>query len=307
MKALCSSDNHKGTRGHLVRKEKLLKNKQMTKNKNNGKAILAGLAMFANAIPASAQERLEIQVTETNGVSRTIEVDRDIEELDFAGSGLTSITLPEGLTSLKDLNLSSNQLTNFALPNGLTNLRELWLFENQLTSLALPEGLTNLEDLRLSGNQLTNFTLPEELTNLKYLLIDGNQLTRLTLPDGLTNLKDLNLSTNQLTSLTLSPDTASHHFWLNLWIEGNPWMRIRWPVGLNISVRFDVGPEHYSISYYDILISRVENGLEIFWDVGVLQTSANIEGPWKDVIASSPLRVNPSLSSEFFRVRSKEQ
>ena len=56
-------------------------------------------------------------------------------------------------------------------------------------------------------------------------------------------------------------------------------------------------------------ITRAGDALEITWAVGVLQTSAGIEGPWKDVNASSPLRIfpRPSLPAEFFRVRSKEQ
>ena len=238
----------------------------MKKNKtNNGKTFWLGLMLIVGAIPATAQEKLEIQITRL-GVPQTIEVDRDIEELDFAGSGLTSIILPEGLTSLKDLNLSGNELTSLTLPNGLTNLEYL--------------------DLRFT------------------------RLTSLILPDGLTNLKYLDLRYNQLRNLFLSPDTASRHERLELFIEDNPWMRIRQLVGMDIEI-FDVGPEHYGVSYYDLpsspKISRVGNGLEISWSNGVLQSAVDVDGPWQDVIASSPLRVTPSLSSEFFRVRSKEQ
>ena len=50
---------------------------------------------------------------------------------------------------------------------------------------------------------------------------------------------------------------------------------------------------------------RLANGLELSWESGVLQKSAGVEGPWEDVRASSPLRVSPSLSSEFFRVRAE--
>ncbi len=304
----------------------------MTRNiiQNNGKVILAGLAMFANAIPTSAQEKLEIQITK-DGVPQTIEVDRDIEELDFAGSGLTSIILPEGLTSLKDLNLSGNELTSFTLPNGLTNLeyldlrftrltslilpdgltnlKELWLF-NRLTSLTLPEGLTNLEYLNL-GNRLTSLTLPEGLTNLEELDLSYNRLTSLTLPKGLTNLKYLDLRYNQLTNLFLSPDTASRHKRLELFIEDNPWMRIRQPVGMDIE--FFVGPDHYGISDYDLpaspKISQVGNGWEISWDDGVLQSAVDVDGPWQDVHLPSPVKLRwlliSSIPAEFFRVRAE--
>ena len=42
-------------------------------------------------------------------------------------------------------------------------------------------------------------------------------------------------------------------------------------------------------------ITRAGDALEITWAVGVLQTSAGIEGPWKDVRASSPLWIFPDL------------
>ena len=285
--------------------------------------------LIAGAIPTTAQEKLEIQITRL-GVPRTIEVDRNIEELNLRSSELTSITLPDGLTNLKRLFLPQNQLTSFTLPDGLTNLEYLDIRHNQLIKFTLPEGLTNLRELDLGGNKLSSLTLPEGLTNLEYLNL-GNRLTSLTLPEGLTNLEELDLSYNRLTSLTLpkgltnlkyldlrynqlrnlflSPDTASRHKRLELFIKDNPWMRIRQLVGLNIE--FLVGPEHYGISDYDLpaspKISQVGNGLEISWTVGVLQTSANIEGPWKDVNASSPLRIfpRPSIPAEFFRVRAE--
>ena len=54
-------------------------------------------------------------------------------------------------------------------------------------------------------------------------------------------------------------------------------------------------------------ITRAGDALEITWTVGVLQTSAGVEGPWKDVRASSPLRIfpRPSIPAEFFRVRAE--
>lgn len=66
----------------------------------NEKAFWLGFMLIPGAIPATAQETVEIQITIRDGVVQTIEVDRDIEELDLRNSGLTSITLPEGLTSL---------------------------------------------------------------------------------------------------------------------------------------------------------------------------------------------------------------
>ena len=322
----------------------------MTKNKNKGKAILAGLALFASAIPTSSQERLEIQVTETNGVSRTIEVDRNILELDLSVSELTSITLPaglmnlralslhnnwltsldlpEGLTNLERLSLGYNQLTNLILPEGLTNLRELYLHQNQLTNFTLSEGLPSLGDLSLNGNQLTNLVLPEGLVNLEHLWLHSNELTSLTLPKGLTILHLLVLNDNQqLTSLTLAEDTAERFagidadktlaYNLGVYCYNVPLKEVILPKRLDGKISFfEIEDDVYNNLEFLFLedlrsprITRAGDALEITWAVGVLQTSASIEGPWKDVRASSPLRIfpRPSLPAEFFRGRSKEQ
>ena len=240
--------------------------------------------------------------------------------LNLAGNQLTSLTLPEeGLLNLTYLNLAGNQLTSLTLPKGLTSLERLHLEQNKLTSLTLPKGLMNLEEMGLSLNQLTSLTLPEGLSSLTYLGLPNNQLTSLTLPKGLSSLEWLNIKNNPLTSLTLPEGLSSLK---TLHLAGNPFMEIRLPVGFKNPIRFDVGHgllerRLYRISYYDplsvapsspkISISRGKNGLEVSWESGVLQKSAGIEGPWKDVNASSPLRIfpRPSLSAEFFRVRAE--
>ena len=358
----------------------------------NEKAFWVGFMLIAGAIPASAQETVEIRYTR-DGVSHTVEVDRNIEqlhlrqtrltsitlpnglanleELDLSGNrftslilpeGLTnleeldlyenelkSLTLPEGLTNLRVLNLSYNQLTNFTLPNDLTNLEDLDLYENELKSLTLPEGLTNLRVLNLSYNQLTNFTLPNDLTNLEDLDLSGNrftsltlpegltslerldlfgskQLTSLTLPEGLKNLEDLKFSWNQqLTSLKLAQDTAERPagidtirglaYNLRIWCYNVPLKKVILPKRLDGKVSFflmedDVYDNLEFLFLEDLRsprITRAGDALEITWRVGVLQTSAGVEGPWKDIRASSPLRIfpRPWLPAEFFRVRAE--
>ena len=326
----------------------------------------------------AAQETVEIRYTK-DGVSHTVEVNRNIRQLVFSRenfqntNGISSITLPNGLTNLRSLNLYNNQLTNFTLPNGLTSLEGLYLGDNQLTSFTLPEGLTNLrwlplfsnqltnftlpnglaslEGLNLRDNQLTSFTLPEGLTNLEYLSLGGNPwltnvtlpndltnleyldifnnpLTSFTLPEGLTSLERLDLGANLwLTSLTLAEDTAKRFSGIdtdrglayNLRVDCSsvPLEKVILPKRLDGKVSFR-GMEDYVYDNLEFLfledldlrspkITRAGDALEITWGVGVLQTSASIEGPWKDVRASSPLRIfpRPSIPAEFFRVRAE--
>ena len=64
-----------------------------------------------------------------------------------------------------------------------------------------------------------------------------------------------------------------------------------------------------SIEYYNLPPSlsmrRLEDGIEIVWDRGILQSALTIKGPWKDVTFDETRRLflRSSLPAEFFRVK----
>ena len=162
--------------------------------------------------------------------------------------------------------------------------------------------------------------------NIRQLDLSGNQLRSFTLPNGLTNLELLDLTgSEQLTSLALAEDTAERFagidadralaYNLEVWCENVPLRKVVLPKRLDGKVSFlgmedDVYNNLEFIFLEDLRspkITRAGDALEITWAVGVLQTSAGIEGPWRDVNASSPLRIfpRPSIPAEFFRVRAE--
>ena len=80
--------------------------------------------------------------------------------------GLTSVTLPEGLTSVgSDFLAYCTGLTSLTLPGGLTGVGDYFLYEcTGLTSLTLPGGLESVGHAFLIGCRgLTSLTLPEGL------------------------------------------------------------------------------------------------------------------------------------------------
>ena len=109
----------------------------------------------------------------------------------FSGCiGLTSITLPSGVTSIGDYAFSSCRgLTSLTLPSGVTEIGEGVFWECiGLTSLTLPSGLTKIGNSAFSGCiGLTSLTLPSGLTKIGYdAFSDCIGLTSLTLPSGVT-------------------------------------------------------------------------------------------------------------------------
>ena len=256
----------------------------------------------------------------------------NLKELFLNDNALTNVTFPESMPSLERLTLNNVHVGD---ANGGVN--ELSTFPgNKFTTLTFPESMPNLNTLQLDYLQLTNLTLPEGLTNLRTLDLSRNRLSTFTLPEGL-NLAWLYLGyqfnprnlANSVVNFDLLrvPESGTGDFFLHITSRGwtsykwfSTWEN-RWPYH-----DWRDGPNHgdyrtFRIERYDpslppsppdepslprgLTYRRLANGLEISWESGVLQKSAGVEGPWENVNASSPLRVSPSLSSEFFRLRAE--
>ena len=111
----------------------------------------------------------------------------------FSGcSGLTSLSLPSGITSMGNEAFSGcSGLTSLSLPSGLTSIGyNAFSGCSGLTSLSLPSGLTSIGDEAFSGcSGLTSLSLPSGLTSIDFNAFSGcSGLTSLSLPSGLTSI-----------------------------------------------------------------------------------------------------------------------
>ena len=119
-----------------------------------------------------------------------------ITSIDYAAfrgcSGLTSLTLPAGITSIGSSAFRGcSGLTSLNLPDGITSISDN-AFEgcSGLTSLNLPAGITKIGDWAFSGcSGLTSLNLPAGITKIGGCAFDGcSGLTSLTLPAGITKI-----------------------------------------------------------------------------------------------------------------------
>ena len=94
----------------------------------------------------------------------------EIGEYAFAYcSGLTSLTLPVGITSIGEFAFSGcSGLTSLTLPAGITSIGEYAFSRcSGLTSLTLPAGITSIDKYAFSGcSRLTSLTLPAGITSI---------------------------------------------------------------------------------------------------------------------------------------------
>ncbi|MGN0185078.1 MAG: leucine-rich repeat domain-containing protein, partial [Aristaeellaceae bacterium] len=83
---------------------------------------------------------------------------------------LTSITLPDGLTSIGDYAFyDCDALTSITLPDGLTSIGDYAFYDcDALTSITLPDGLTSIGKYAFAGWYKPTLTVPRDSYAAEY-------------------------------------------------------------------------------------------------------------------------------------------
>ena len=123
-------------------------------------------------------------------------------------SGLTSITLPSGVTEIGDCAfVRCSGLTSITLPSGVTKIgNSAFAHCSGLTSITLPSDLTEIDIFAFdSCSGLTSITLPSGVTEIsESAFYNCSGLTSITLPSSVTKIGETAFSyCSGLTSITL--------------------------------------------------------------------------------------------------------
>ena len=110
----------------------------------------------------------------------------------YGCSGLTSLTIPSGFTSINNYTFEGcSGLTSLTIPSGVTSIGN-YAFEgcSGLTSLTIPSGVTSIGNYAFTGcSGLTSLTIPSGVTSIGEGVFYGcNGLTSLTIPSGVTSI-----------------------------------------------------------------------------------------------------------------------
>ena len=133
----------------------------------------------------------------------------------FSGcSGLTSITIPSGVTSIGSGAFSGcSSLTSITIPDSVTSIgKEAFSYCSGLTSITIPSSVTKIGSSAFFGcSGLTSITIPSSVTKIGSSAFFGcSSLTSITIPNSVTSIEDYAFSgCSSLTSITIPNSVTS--------------------------------------------------------------------------------------------------
>ena len=77
----------------------------------------------------------------------------------FADKGLTSVEIPNSVTTIGRGAFSSNLITSVTIPSSVTTIGISAFESNQLTSVTIPSNVTSIRNDAFQNNQLTSVTI----------------------------------------------------------------------------------------------------------------------------------------------------
>lgn len=145
----------------------------------------------------SSLQHLDLEFSRIDNFSK-IEVNENIQSMNFSSVSVTQILGLEKYSNLKSLDLSGSKISKMEGLDHLLELRRLFLSSNQIERIKGLSKLTNLETLDLSMNEIKKIEGLESLINLKELSLRDNKLSVVENLDNLNSLEQLLLDTNKI-------------------------------------------------------------------------------------------------------------
>ena len=102
------------------------------------------------------------------------------------GHQLTSVVIPNSVTSIGNSAFGDNNLTSVVIPSSVTSIGN-WAFgDNNLTSVVIPSSVTSIEGWAFVNNNLTSVVIPNSVTSIGGNAFLSNNLTSATIGSGVT-------------------------------------------------------------------------------------------------------------------------
>ena len=149
-------------------------------------------------------------MTSVNGVI----YNKDVTELRYCPPALTSITIPDSVTSIgDDAFRGCTRLTNITIPDSVTSIGDdAFRGCTGLTSITIPDSVTSIGSYAFRGcTRLTSITIPNSVTSIGNYAFSGcTGLTSITIPNSVTSIGNYAFDgCTGLTSITIPNSVTS--------------------------------------------------------------------------------------------------
>ncbi|GLC90167.1 leucine-rich repeat protein [Lysinibacillus piscis] len=96
----------------------------------------------------------------------------------FWSKGLTSVTIPSGVTKIEETAFTSNQLTSVSIPSSVESIGSGSFSNNKLVNVEISHGVTHIGNIAFNTNQLTKVVIPSSVTTIENGAFAYNKLKK---------------------------------------------------------------------------------------------------------------------------------
>ena len=127
----------------------------------------------------------------------------------FYMNSLSTVTLPNTITTLGYRAFAHNNLTSILMPDSLTTIGDYAFGYNNISTVTFSNNITSLGMGVLSHNALTTVTIPNTITTIEQDSFSSNALTSVIIPTSVTSIGDNAFYQNQLSSVAIPTSVTS--------------------------------------------------------------------------------------------------